>query len=205
MSVFCSTGGAGGVVGTAVPASRHRSVANSPVSRSGGALFRHDVMSGVLPGAETSRSRSGFAASSNQSRICSSSRAVRVPSAPRSRSVSSTAQASAYMASWRPSSSSRAMTSSFSLSSSSRARWRDTQSHCRHRWLQNTFGRPGPVRAGSTRRHHRHRDPTGPPSSRSQSRPTACFVMTVLSPSPLTQVKPPSPDSLTQSSERLRP
>ena len=125
---------------------------------SGVSEFRHDVFRGVGVGAENSRSRSGNAASRSQSSMLRKSLAVwrAFPSA-RSRWVSSTAHARTYRSSWSASSSVRAITNSSSLSSSSRARCRATQSHCRHRWEQNCFGRPLPARSGSTRRHHRHR------------------------------------------------
>jgi len=101
------------------------------------------------------------AASSSQSRELRSSAALNRPR-PRSRSVSSTAQAKTYRSSRRRSSASRATISSFSLSSSSAARWRCTQSHWRHDWEQNFFRRPGPCCSGSTRRHHPHRRSVSP-------------------------------------------
>ena len=113
-------------------------------------------------GAEISRSPRGRAASSSHSRASVSCWTVGRPPAARSRSVSSTAHASTYNSSWSRSSSSRAITSSFSLSSSSAARCRETQSHWRQRCEQNSRGRPGPVRSGSSRRHQRQH---GAPSS----------------------------------------
>ena len=104
------------------------------------------------------RGLGGLAAARRWSMTSWSSRtAGRDPAASTSASASPIAHASTYKSSWSASSSSRAITNSFSLSSSSAARWRDTQSHCRHRWEQNCRGRPGPDRSGSTRLHHRHR------------------------------------------------
>lgn len=120
--------------------------------------LRHDEMEGGAAGAESSRSRSGRAASRSHSRISRSSRAVaRAPAAARSRSASSTAHARTYRSSCNASSSDRAMTSSPSLSCSSPARCLATQSHWRQRCPQNSRGRPGPDLAGNTRRHQRHR------------------------------------------------
>ena len=122
------------------------------------ALFRHDGMEGGVAGAAISRSRSGRAASSSQSSAWRSSaadgagrrrrdRARRRPP----RTPGRTARRAARRAS------PCAITSSPSLSSSSRARWRATQSHWRQRCEQNSRVRPGPLRSGSARRHHRHR------------------------------------------------
>lgn len=122
-----------------------------------------------------SRSRSGLAAASSHWTASSNSVAVRRPVPSRSRSTSSTAHANTYSSSCSASSSSRATTSSWSLSSSSRARCRATQSHWRHRWAQNSRGRPGPRLGGSARRHHRQcpsvTDPPPVPA-------TSYFVMT---------------------------
>lgn len=133
--------------------------------------FRHDVLSGLGVAAASSRSRSGRALSRSQSRAARSSRLLSGARSPRSRSVSSTAQASMYRSSCNRSSSSRRITTSLAPRARSAARWRETQSHCRHRWLQNSRGRPGPDRGFSTRRHHRHRSPGRPVDS-------AEFVMT---------------------------
>ena len=120
--------------------------------------LRHDGILGVLLGAESSRSRRGLADSSSQSSILLRSLALALAAdALKSFSVSSTAHARTYRSSWRRSSSPRAITNSSSLSCNSCARCLDTQSHCRHFWLQNWRGRPGPSRGGSTLRHQRHR------------------------------------------------
>lgn len=120
--------------------------------------LRHDVFPGGMAGAETSRSRRGWAAARRWSMTNWSSRTLgRAPAASTSASASLTAHANTYRSSCSASSSSRAITNSFSLSSSSAARWRDTQSHCRQRWEQNWRGRPGPDRSGNTLLHHRHR------------------------------------------------
>jgi hypothetical protein len=123
-----------------------------------GSLYRHDGMAGGVLGAENSRSLRGLAASSSQAMMSRSSFTVGFdPEALRSRSASSTAHARTYRSSCSASSSDLAITNSPSLSSSSRARWRATQSHCRQRCEQNSLGRPGPPRSGSTLLHHRHR------------------------------------------------
>ena len=54
------------------------------------------------------------------------------------------------------------MTNSCSLRSNSSARSRATQFHWRHFCEQNFFGRPGPDRRGTTRRHHPHRVGSSP-------------------------------------------
>jgi len=132
--------------------------------------LRHDVLPRGGLAAETSRSRSGRALSRSQSSAARSSRLLRGPRSAKSRSVSSTAHASMYRSSWSRSSSGRLMTISSVPRARSAARCRDTQSHCRQRWLQNSRGRPGPERRSRTRRHHRHRSPF--------TRCASCFVMT---------------------------
>ena len=122
--------------------------------------------------APISRSRSGRAAPSSQSRAFRRSAMRGVVAAARSRSTSSTAQAKTYSSSCSASSSLRATTSSRSLSWSSAARWRATQSHWRQRCEQNSRGRPGPSLGGSVRRHHRQLAP--PPT------PLSNCVMTLL-------------------------
>ena len=140
------------------PSWQHPSQGALPVSAVPGYLLRHDGMVGGMAGAESSRSLRGLAASSSQVTISRSSLRVGLaPEAARSRSASSTAHASTYKSSCNASSSDLAITNSPSLSSSSCARCRATQSHCRQRCEQNSLGRPGPFRSGSTLLHHRHR------------------------------------------------